>query len=217
MKIAGVLGILILLSLACDMCGGVQKEELSEEDRINTAVAAALANHDRQQDTIASTQAINVELPTSTPLPCNRPKFQYENIPDNTIFFKNTAFTKSWTIRNDGTCTWDSSYRFVFTSGDSMSGPASQALPKEVVPGDTVTISINLVSPNMDGNFTGYWKLKSGTGELFGNYWVTIISGTGLIATETSLPAPSGGGSWEMSTPTSLPPPSGGGSWGQSP
>jgi hypothetical protein len=182
--------VLILAMLACDVSfnlGGEGEEDEEKRIPVETAVELTLAARGGSAPTNTvgvtaptDTQSVPPGLtltPSATPQ-CNRPKFQYETIPDNTNFPKNTAFTKSWTIRNDGACTWDSSYRFVFTSGTSMGGPASQALPKEVPPGDTVTISVNLVSPNSDGYFTGYWKLKSGTGELFGNYWVTISSGT---------------------------------------
>ena len=59
-----------------------------------------------------------------------------------------------------------------------MGGPSSINLPKVVAPGDSVTISINLTAPSSDGSYTGVWRLKSGSGELFGNYWAKIIVGS---------------------------------------
>ncbi|HHS97476.1 MAG TPA: hypothetical protein ENK08_06195, partial [Chloroflexi bacterium] len=46
-------------------------------------------------------------------------------VPDNTEFPSGTAFTKTWRLRNTGTCTWEAGTLLVFVSGDAMGGPAS--------------------------------------------------------------------------------------------
>jgi hypothetical protein len=119
----------------------------------------------------------NTLAPSPTPLPCNKPKMINETIPDNKTYAPNTNFVKSWTIRNDGTCIWDSSYRFIFMGGTQMGGLSSMSLPKVVAPGDSVTLSVSLKAPSTDGAYTGTWVLKSGSGEMFGNYWAKIIVG----------------------------------------
>src|SRR5512140_3111895 len=43
-------------------------------------------------------------------------------IPDNSVIDPGKAFTKTWTLLNNGTCTWNSSYKLAFKSGDQMNG-----------------------------------------------------------------------------------------------
>lgn len=78
--------------------------------------------------------------PTATPQPCNKAQFLTETIPDDTEFSSGEAFTKSWTFKNAGTCTWNTNYKLVFTSGEVMGGPASVKLSKSVAPNDQITI-----------------------------------------------------------------------------
>lgn len=88
-------------------------------------------------------------------------------IPDGTAFKQDEAFIKTWRFRNEGTCTWNSNYAFVFHSGEIMSGPLSSPLPT-VQPGELVDISLNLKSPTSGGEFTGYWQFQDPQGKRFG-------------------------------------------------
>lgn len=45
------------------------------------------------------------------------------NVPDGTHFAPGTPFTKTWRIRNSGSCPWDASYQLNFVSGERMDGP----------------------------------------------------------------------------------------------
>ena len=85
-------------------------------------------------------------------------------VPDGTIFAPGTAFTKTWRLKNIGTCTWTTAYSLVFVSGEQMSGPGSVALPTTVSPGQTVDVSVALVAPASAGTFRGYWQLKNASG-----------------------------------------------------
>src|SRR5574342_488316 len=76
-------------------------------------------------------------------------------IPDGTVLDPGEEFTKTWRLKNAGTCSWTPSYAVVFSNGDSMSGPATQALTANVNPGQTVDISLNLKAPSTPGNYTG--------------------------------------------------------------
>lgn len=100
---------------------------------------------------------------------------------DGTLLAPNTGFTKTWRLQNAGTCTWTTAYRLIFVSGHPMNGPASQALPHSVSPGQTIDISVNLTSPGTDGHYRGYWKLRNASNTLFGiganadtAFWVDI-------------------------------------------
>ena len=118
--------------------------------------------------------------PTATPLPCNLASFVKDvNVPDGTTFAPGAAFTKSWRLRNAGSCTWDSGYRLVFFKGQDMDGTTTR-LPKVVEPGETVDVSVNLVAPDATGTYQGYWMLRDVDGR-FGigsdgetPFWVKI-------------------------------------------
>jgi hypothetical protein len=88
-------------------------------------------------------------------------------IPDGTTLEPNETFTKTWRLKNVGTCSWTTSYAVVFSSGDSMNGPATKALTSNVNPGQTFDISVDLTAPATDGNYKGYWKLRNAAGVSF--------------------------------------------------
>jgi len=69
-------------------------------------------------------------LPTAALLPspspsesCDQAAFVDETIPDGSQFPPGTAFTKTWTLRNAGSCAWNADYDVVFSSGNPMNAP----------------------------------------------------------------------------------------------
>lgn len=137
--------------------------------------------------------------PTSTPVPvpCDRGQFVADlTVPDNTVFAQNTTFTKTWRIKNNGSCTWSTQYALVFDSGNALNGSALLYLPKSVAPGETVDLSVTLKSPGADGVYQGFWKLQNASGVRFGigvkatsPFWVKILVGA---YTGTGTPVVSG-------------------------
>ena len=107
---------------------------------------------------------------TASAATCNWAQFIADvTIPDGTNFAANTAFKKTWRLKNIGTCAWNSSdVSLVFDSGERMNAPASLALPTTVNPGQTVDITVDMTSPATAGHYFGYWKFKSNTGGTFG-------------------------------------------------
>ena len=106
-------------------------------------------------------------------------------IPDNTNKAAGESFTKTWRLRNTGSCTWTSEYDVVFVDGNIMGGPATSALLGSVAPGSTVDISLGLVAPSSNGTHKGNWRLRNNKGVLFGvTFYVQIIVGP----TPTSAP-----------------------------
>lgn len=109
---------------------------------------------------------------------------------DGSLVARNSTFVKIWRIKNVGTCTWTSSYAVVFSGGDAMNGPAASALAKTVYPGETLDLPVTLTSPNTDGRYRGYWKLRNASGALFGignladtAFWADIkVTGPSYIA-----------------------------------
>ncbi|PKN94239.1 MAG: hypothetical protein CVU44_07520 [Chloroflexi bacterium HGW-Chloroflexi-6] len=128
---------------------------------------------------IASATTAPQLSPTASPIPCNQASFvQDVTIPDGTSIVTNAPFTKTWRLKNTGSCTWNSSYALVFDKNEKMGGPDAQALSGSVAPGATVDISVNLTAPASAGNYRGYWRLRDGAGVLFGlstgSFWVDI-------------------------------------------
>jgi hypothetical protein len=113
-----------------------------------------------------------IVLPTATAtsaLPCNQAAFVTDvNIPDGTQLTANTQFSKTWRIKNTGRCTWTTDYALVYDSGNGMSGPAEQKLTAQVLPGQTVDITVLLRAPANPGSYRGHWKLRNASGVLFG-------------------------------------------------
>ncbi len=101
-------------------------------------------------------------------------------VPDGTDFAPGATFTKTWRIRNSGTCSWSTSYSVVFSSGAAMGGPPTQALTATIAPNSTLDISVNLTAPSAAGTHTGYWMLRNASGQTFGSFYVIIdVVGSG--------------------------------------
>ncbi len=121
------------------------------------------------------TPIVTVVTPTPTPTPglnCNQASFVRDiTIPDGSTILPNSTFTKTWELKNTGSCAWDSSYAVVFAGrGNAMSGPASTPLIREgqVKPGETALVSVALRAPGEPGEYEGYWSFRSGNNQLFG-------------------------------------------------
>ena len=133
--------------------------------------------------------------PTISPTSCNRAAFVADvTIPDGTILEANKAFTKTWRLKNVGTCTWTTAYRVFFTGGDQLTAPSSVNLPSNVAPGQTVDVSVEMVAPGTAGHYKGYWVLRSATGAIFGvgpeynnPFWVDIKVETNAWNTSSSV------------------------------
>ena len=107
---------------------------------------------------------------TKSQIPCDRALFVDDvNYPDGTDVAPGTQFVKTWRLKNNGTCTWNSSYSVVFVSGDAMGGLAAQPLTTgTVAPGQEIDISVALKAPETPKTYTGNWKLRNGASILFG-------------------------------------------------
>ncbi len=131
-----------------------------------------------------------VTVVPTTPAPttsCDRAAFVADvTVPDGTLYTPGATFTKTWRLKNVGTCTWTTSYSMVFDTGAQMGGPNSVPMPKTVAPGDLVDVSVNLTAPNAAGSYRGFWRFQNANGARFGlgsagniSWWVDIrVSGT---------------------------------------
>ena len=192
--------LLIILAIALSACGAS-----ANTSTIGTAVALTVQAQNTQQaqftpTPLAVTDAPPLLSPTvsdATLAPPTAPPtgaaggnfctasaaFVSETIPDGSIEQPGATFTKTWTIENTGTCPWDSTWQLIYFSGDMMGASGTYSLP-QVAPGGTMNISIVLVAPTTDGQYTGYWKIKSPWGMVFGDnsgnpFWVQVVVGSG--------------------------------------
>lgn len=88
---------------------------------------------------------------------------------DGTTYAPNTPFTKTWALKNTGTCTWDSHYAVTYLSGTILTQqPGYFIVPQSqmVEPGQTVNISVGMTAPAENGNYRSDWGLKREDGSL---------------------------------------------------
>lgn len=181
-KIIGVFLISFFLITAC-VSGDSSNEQL---------VAAITA----QAKTIeALSQSSDVSTQTPVAYDCtNRLEFVADvSIPDGTVFKPGALFTKTWRLKNTGTCTWTTTYNLVFDLGNQMSAPAKIAFSESILPGETTDFSVNMTAPSTAGEYRGDWKLMSDKGVIFGrgrDYAESIFV---VIVVNTSAAANPGG------------------------
>jgi hypothetical protein len=90
-----------------------------------------------------------------------------QTVEDGTVFGPGEAFIVTWTLKNTGTSTWTPTYLFRFFSGNAFGAPQEILLGQEVLPGDTVEISIPMKAPTSVGDYRSDWVMAN---ELRGNF-----------------------------------------------
>jgi len=115
---------------------------------------------------------------------CDSAELIYETIMDGAELLPGTKFTKSWTLMNTGTCTWNSNYKLVFESGEAMSIIITKPLTvADVPPGEMVTVTVDMIAPETPGEYTGFWRLSNSYDQPFGltglgkAFWIYIKVG----------------------------------------
>jgi hypothetical protein len=200
---------LLISAMACNLPGGAATPEPGGPDAAFTIAAQTVeaeltlvalaqpttpAPPDEPTETPQPTETLTpISSSTPTPIPCNMASFVSDvTIPDGSSIVTGATFTKTWRLRNTGSCTWNTSYSLVFDRGEKMSGPDAQPLAGSVAPGQTVDISVSLTAPNAPGNYRGHWRLRDGSGVLFGlstgSFWVDIKAVAPTATTEVVLP-----------------------------
>lgn len=119
------------------------------------------------------------------------------SVPDGARFLPGEPFTKTWRLINTGSCTWTRDYAVVWFSGESMGVDQQWHFASDVAPGDSIDITVDMVAPMQTGAFQSNWKIRNGTGELFGlgpngdaPFWVIIEVRAENTATVPVQPTP---------------------------
>ena len=100
----------------------------------------------------------------------------FESLMPKTYMAPGQKFTVSWTVLNKGTCTWSEGYHLVFEGGPSPSQggssmgaaldiPLGSLVSLPVLPGQQVTIALDLTAPMTAGWYVGSWKLVAPNGD----------------------------------------------------
>jgi len=107
-------------------------------------------------------------------------------VPDDTVFWKNETFTKTWKIENSGTTTWDSTYKLVYVDGPILGETLVVSIVNPVKPKNQIELSVPMKAPTTLGTVTNYWRMMNGKGQFFGDVlYVKIVVGTELEKTVT--------------------------------
>jgi len=153
---------------------------------------------------------------TETVPPSNCDKVQFiadVNFPDGTVLQPGAQFTKTWRLKNVGSCAWTTSYQLVFFNGEKMGAASSAAFTKNVAVGETVDISMNMTAPTTSGSYRGYWMFKNASGALFGigaqankPWWVDIkVTGGPTVTPSTATATATQGGPTVTPSATATP------------
>ncbi len=108
---------------------------------------------------------------TTTPAPCADSAWvQDVTIPDGSLLKPGEKFTKTWKIKNTGSCTWVDGYYLIYGYGEKLGG-ATVAIPGGVAPETEIEVSIDLTAPSKTGNYFSWWRLKNEWGIPFGQFF----------------------------------------------
>ena len=126
-------------------------------------------------------------------------------IPDGTNMTPGQSFTKTWEIKNNGTCTWNENYTIVFYGGEQMASATTFKFTQDdVEPGENIKISIDMKAPTKAGEFISYWILRNDLGQNFfvngSSIYVEIIVGSATI-TPTGTTVPNNAPTVEITAP----------------
>ena len=115
-------------------------------------------------------------FPTSTPEPtavdinCNSYLTYLDDVtvPDGTIFVPGDEIVKTWSVRNDGDCTWNEKYTLRYIDGSAMEAKQNQALPK-LAPGEEGEVTVVFTAPQTVGSYYSGWQAYDPQGKPFGD------------------------------------------------
>jgi predicted small lipoprotein YifL len=124
----------------------------------------------------STSSAINLPSTNSTATSADNAQFDADvTIPDNTVIDPNHQFTKTWSVKNTGTTTWNSNYKLIYIDGIALNDVPTMlitpqvAISTAVAPGSTVDISVSLVTPGSNGTYKVWFRMLNPEGHLFGD------------------------------------------------
>jgi hypothetical protein len=204
--------ILLASLLMLTACGGSESELTPTVDPnlIQTQAVETFSAALTQTALAAPTQTASpspTSLPTFPPLPtntvgtppavsqptiaatasCYQLRFVSDvSIPDNTQIAPGQSFTKTWKVRNTGSCAWETGFKFSFVGGESLNG-VTYTLPSPVPINTDLDISVPMTAPtNKTGTLRGNWRMSTAAGQFFGDEVFVVVVVGGVTLTNTS-------------------------------
>lgn len=130
------------------------------------------------------------EMPNQAPTSADvaecklRANLEYENIPDGTQMPLGKEFTKTWRLKNSGTCDWPAGTELMFQGGELMgAGTRIVLLTQALYPNQYVEAVVDFKTPTHPGKYRGNWMLVTPQGHIFGTgdngkgmWWVEIVA-----------------------------------------
>lgn len=212
-RLTNILGMLFISMIALTACGGTSSETTTPTADLTIIQTFAVQTFSADLTQTAILAPTITPAPTQTPAPtfpplatstagvplatqttiggataCYGMTFVSDvTIPDNTAVNPGQAFTKTWKVKNSGTCAWDAGFKFSFTGGNAMGG-ATYTLPSAVAAGAVADISVAMTAPTTAGKVQGNWRMSTAGGQFFGNevYVIVVVGGTGATATTSA-------------------------------
>ena len=97
-------------------------------------------------------------------------------IGDGSTLIAGETVTKTWLVKNNGSCTWPVGVDLAFGDYvDNLSG-ATAIVPDGVDPGEEVEISLEFTVPTVKKNYYSYWRLVDNLGQPFGVFLSIIFT-----------------------------------------
>jgi len=88
------------------------------------------------------------------------------NYPDNTVVSPGEEFTKTWKIKNTGSCAWDDGYVLVYSYGEKMDG-VFVPFTSVIAPGEETEVSVTFKAPDLAGTYFSVWTMQNPKGITF--------------------------------------------------
>lgn len=177
--------VFVVAALVLGACSATPSED--EINAISTLAAATVEARFTQEalnapvlETVAVPAIETIALTTTPALPtqtaapgvapdgCLLASLVSETIPDGTVLSTGEYFTKRWYLQNSGSCAWNQEYELIYWDGDLMGGYIEYPFPNIALPGESIELPIELRTPDVPGSYTGYWKMRSLSGYIFG-------------------------------------------------
>jgi hypothetical protein len=131
----------------------------------------------------AASTATAVPVDPSTAFGCYNATFiAHVTQPYAPAFNPGDKFTKTWRVKNTGTCDWPRGFMIVFVSGDRF-GADNIEIGQKVTTGSYAEISINMTAPSLNGVVSSNWQLATDIGKQFGSVLTASITLPGTAST----------------------------------
>lgn len=126
-----------------------------------------------------------IPVDPSTAFGCYNATFlAHVTLPYAPAFNPGDHFTKTWRVKNTGSCDWPRGFHLVFVSGDRF-GADTIEIGQKVSTGSTVEISQNMTAPYLTGVVSSNWQLTTEIGKPFGSVLSASITLPGQAAVST--------------------------------